>query len=106
MEFRNTPRENGLSPAQMVFGHKLRSIVPAHRSAYATCWKSDMEARDRQAAANADAKTHYDLRSHDLEPLLIGTNITVQDPKSKLWSHVGVVSVSVLGKRQRLFLCF
>jgi hypothetical protein len=56
LEFRNTPRKNGLSPAQMVFGHKLRSIVPAHRSAYATCWKSDMEARDRQAAAYADAK--------------------------------------------------
>jgi hypothetical protein len=91
LEFRNTPRENGLSPAQMVFGHQLRSIVPAHRSAYATCWKSVMEARDRQAAANADAKTRYDLRSRGLEPLPIGTNVRVQDPKSKLWSHVGVV---------------
>ncbi|EFX73857.1 hypothetical protein DAPPUDRAFT_252527 [Daphnia pulex] len=93
LEFRNTPRENGLSPAQMVFGHQLCSIVPAHRSAYATCWKSVMEARDCQAAANAnaDAKTRYDLRSRGLEPLPIGTNVRVQDPKSKLWSHVGVV---------------
>jgi hypothetical protein len=31
LEFRNTPRENGLSPAEMVFGHSLRSIIPAHR---------------------------------------------------------------------------
>lgn len=27
LEFRNTPRENGLSPAEMVFGHPLRSII-------------------------------------------------------------------------------
>jgi hypothetical protein len=32
LEVRNTPRENGLSPVEMVFGHQLRSIVPAHRS--------------------------------------------------------------------------
>jgi hypothetical protein len=91
LKFRNTPRENGLSPAQMVFGHQLRSIVPAHRSAYATCLNSIMEARDRQAAINADSKTRYDLRSRALESLPIGTNVRVQDPKSKLWSHVGVV---------------
>jgi hypothetical protein len=50
-----------------------------------------MEARDRQAAINADSKTRYDLRSRDLEPLPIGTNVRVRDPKSKLWSHLGVV---------------
>jgi hypothetical protein len=75
----------------MVFGHQLRLIVPAHRSAYATCLKSVMEARDRHAAINADSKTRYDLRSRALEPLPIGTNVRVKDPKSKLCSHVGVV---------------
>jgi hypothetical protein len=67
----------------MVFGHQLRTIVPAHRSAYVTCWKSVMEARDRQAVVNADSKTRYDLRSRGLNPLPIGTNVRVQDPKSK-----------------------
>jgi hypothetical protein len=75
----------------MVFGHQLRSIVPAHRSAYATCWKSVKGTRDRKGAINSDSKTRYDLRSRDLKPLPIGTNVRVQDPKSKLWSHVGVV---------------
>jgi hypothetical protein len=75
----------------MVFGHQLRSIVPAHRSAYATCWKSVKGTRDRKGAINSDSKTRYDLRSRDLKPLPIGTNVRVQDPKSKLWSHLGVV---------------
>jgi hypothetical protein len=66
LEFRNTPRENGLSPAQMLFGHQLRSIIPAHRSAYATCWKSVMEARDRQAATDVEAKTRYDVHARGL----------------------------------------
>jgi hypothetical protein len=77
-----------------------------------------MEARDRQSAINSDSKTRYDLRSRDLEPLPIGTNVRVKDPKSKLWSHVGVVvaigryrayrvkfaSGSVLWRNRR-FLC-
>ncbi len=50
-----------------------------------------MEVRDGQAAIKADSETHYELRSRDLEPLPIGTNVRLQDPKSKLWSHVGVV---------------
>jgi hypothetical protein len=34
LEFRNTPRACGKSPAEMLFGHQLRSIVPAHWSAF------------------------------------------------------------------------
>ena len=35
LEFRNTPRAVGKSPAEMLFGHQLRSIVPAHWSSFA-----------------------------------------------------------------------
>ncbi|EFX62873.1 hypothetical protein DAPPUDRAFT_269522 [Daphnia pulex] len=63
LEFRNTPRENGLSPAQMVFGHQLCSIVPAHRSAYATCWKSVMEARVLPGGCERERGRQNALRS-------------------------------------------
>lgn len=33
LEFWNIPRENGKSPAEMVFGPALRSVIPAHRTA-------------------------------------------------------------------------
>ena len=63
LEFRNTPLECGLSPAQIVLGHQLRSVVPAHRSSYASKWKEAMVARERKAAADAVAKYRYDERA-------------------------------------------
>ena len=35
LEYRNTPRATSLSPAEIVFGHQLRSIVPVHRENFA-----------------------------------------------------------------------
>jgi hypothetical protein len=91
LEFRNTPHECGLSPAQIVFGHQLRSVIPAHRSSFAPKWKDAIIARERQAAAAADTKLRYDTRTRPLAPISIGTPVRIQDPISKLWSHVGVI---------------
>ena len=44
LELRNTPDATGFSPAQVLFGHQLRSIVPAHRSAFQPRWTAAMEA--------------------------------------------------------------
>ena len=71
------------------FRDQLRSIIPAHRSAFATCLKSVMDARDRQK--HSEAKERYDATSHSLSPLPIGARLRIQDPTSKLGSHAGVV---------------
>jgi hypothetical protein len=91
LEFRNTPRENGLSPVEMVFGHQLRSIVPAHRSSQSNRWQRVMEATDRQAELDATIKFHYDEYARPLGPLSVGTTVRLRDPKSKLWDEVGVI---------------
>jgi transposase InsO family protein len=91
LEFRNTPRENGLSPAEMVFGHPLRSIVPAHRTSYATRWQAVMEGRDRQAELDAAVKFKYNEHARPLAPLPLGTHVRVRDPPLKLWDKFGVV---------------
>jgi hypothetical protein len=46
LEFRNTPISDGRSPAQVVFGHPMRSMVPAHYRSFANEWQ--------QTAAEAD----------------------------------------------------
>ena len=91
LEFRNTPRENGLSPAEMVFDHPLRSIVPAHQTSYATRWRAVMKGRDRQAELDAAVKFKYDEHARPLAPLPLGTDVRVRDPPSTLWDKVGVV---------------
>jgi hypothetical protein len=82
LEFRNTPRENGMSPAEMVFGSQLRSILPAHRTSFAPRWKDIMNARDRQhalgdevksATTNGHARFHHwpsDVTSESKIPIL------------------------------------
>jgi hypothetical protein len=91
LKFRNTPRENGVLQAEMVFGHQLRSIIPAHRTSYAARWKAVMEGRDRQAEINALAKFRYDEHARPLAPLPLGTHVRIWNPKSKLWDKTGVI---------------
>ncbi|EFX71059.1 hypothetical protein DAPPUDRAFT_256239 [Daphnia pulex] len=91
LELRNTTGETGSSPAEIVFGPNLRSIVPAHHSSYAPRWKAATMERDRIAAASAKAKIYYDTHAHPLAPLKIGTEVRIQDEKTKLWNKVGVI---------------
>ncbi|KAI9558393.1 hypothetical protein GHT06_015172 [Daphnia sinensis] len=69
----------------MVFGHQTRSIIPAHRKAFADKWKIVMNARDRQADIDAAVKTRYDAHAKPLSRLSIGAQVRTQDPKSKKW---------------------
>jgi len=91
LEFRNTPGESGLSPAEIVFGHPLRSVVPAHHSTYALQWRNAMDQRDKQAAADELIKARYDETSRSLSALPIGTRVRMQNDRSKLWDRVGVI---------------
>ncbi|XP_037804768.1 uncharacterized protein K02A2.6-like [Penaeus monodon] len=71
LELRNTPRQDGRSPEQILFGHPLRSCVPAHRSSFAPEWQAKAEDCDRRAAA----KALYDSHAKPLQPLQSGYKI-------------------------------
>ena len=44
LELRNTPREDGLSPAEVLYGHPMRSRIPTHSSKFDDRWKKmDLE---------------------------------------------------------------
>jgi hypothetical protein len=64
-----------MSPAEMVFGSQLRSILPAHRTSFAPRWKDIMNARDRQQALDGGVKKRYDKRARPLSPLTIGVHV-------------------------------
>jgi len=92
LEWRNTPRSDGRSPAQFLFGHNLRSLVPTHRSSFAPEWQSASNLCDQKAAADSSKiTTDYNEHARDLPPLTIGTTVRVQDHVSKLWDKVGII---------------
>ena len=92
LELRNTPNFTGRSPAQVLYGHHLRSCVPAHPKSFSQEWQAKTEECDRRAAERAaDVAARYDCHARPLPRLSIGQQIRIQDPVSHRWDKVGVV---------------
>ena len=89
LEWRNCPRADGFSPAQMFFGRRLRGALPTLPQALAPI--------NHAEAHNARQRTNQRVHlrgqaAHPLPPLRVGQRVRVQDPKTKRWEHEGVVS--------------
>lgn len=90
LEFCNTPKAHGLSPAQIVFGHPIRSMVPAHRSAFARRWQELDQTIEKMRKQKEEAKRQYDKTSKPLKPIKPGEFVWLQNPKN-LACEKGVV---------------
>ena len=55
LELRNTPREDGRSPAEVLFGHPLRTMVPMHYTAFPSRWRKAADECDERAHARREA---------------------------------------------------
>ena len=92
LELRNTPRENGQSPAEVLFGHPLRTMVPMHYSAFASRWRQAADECDERAHARHEAaRERYDAASRPLPSLQIGSHVSVQDHETGFWDRSGIV---------------
>ena len=98
IELQNTPRQDGLSPAMILLGRPLRSLVPIHRSAFDPKWHDVAMKLDKREDSNDHATKRYDAHSKPLPPLKIGDNVRIQDPESKHWDKLGVITG--IGKRR------
>ena len=49
IEYRNTPREHGLSPAQMIHGRPMRSHVVTHYRTFKPEWQKRIKEADKKA---------------------------------------------------------
>ena len=84
-EWRNLPRTNGFSPAQLLFGRPQYTAVPSlpvHHRFY------DIEkasaAKDRTQATD---KVYHNQHKAFLPELSLGQPVLLQDPKTHLWNH-------------------
>ena len=87
----NTPRYNGLSPAEMLFGHPIRDLVPAHRNAFEPAWQRLADHLEKTQAAQEKIIARYNASAEDLLPLRIGGKVVLQDPVTKRWERCGDV---------------
>lgn len=86
LELRNGPRDDGLSPAQRLFGHPLRSLVPSHWRSFDQHWQKCATVADHQRLECAKKrKIYYDRSTKIQNRLPSGTPVLVQNPISKRW---------------------
>jgi hypothetical protein len=102
LELRNTPREDGLSPAQVLFGHPIRSIIPVHRRAYEEEWQKDKElCEQKRDQIRKKVEVRYNRSSKPLSEFRTGNHVNIQDHRTGRWEITGTV-VEVGRNRQYL----
>ena len=87
LELRNTPRQKGESPAQVMFQRETRTLLPSvakKNPVFNNDWK-------RKVDHNLKIKEQFDKKARDMRPLDRHENVYYQNPEKPGW-HSGRVS--------------
>ena len=89
-QLRNTPRADGYSPCQVVFGRAVRTLIPTLTEALGTNEFVE-KARRRKKLLDHKQKVRYDRNAKDLKPLEPETLIWVQNSETKKWDDTAKI---------------
>ena len=89
LEWRNMPRADGYSPAQMFFGRRQRTRLPTLPVHHAPIDNKLAEAARRKTAEENAAV--FNQHTKELERLEQGQQVWLQDPKTGRWTVAGEV---------------
>ncbi len=103
LEYRNTPKKDGLSPAQRLFQRPMRTRLPSHPQVFKPILQREIRLADKKALQlRAKAKAQYDQGSRKLKELKVGDIVRVQHCASKKWDLIA--EVMVIKPRGRSYL--
>jgi hypothetical protein len=88
--WRNTPRADGYSPAQALFGRIQRQALPFHPD-IGNAHLDHPAFEAVRTRTHARQESDANRRTRDLPELLPGDRVVVQDPHSLRWTDIGVV---------------
>ena len=89
LEWRNTPKARGKSPAELLYGCQMRSVVPSLQTNLCP-WKSNIERKNSELQEKSEE--YYNIGAKDLSELSVGDKVRVQDSRSRQWIEQGVIS--------------
>jgi hypothetical protein len=90
-EFRNAPRADGWSAAQLFLNRRQRGLLPTLPSATALDMKTAQEGAAARQQTRSTMKSEHDKTAHPLRPLHVGQTIILQDAKTLRWDETGVI---------------
>ncbi len=87
LEWRNTPRAQGLSPAEILYGCQTRSLLPLHQHAYEeTSWGKCGGLGEEMRKAQDTSKGHHDkMAGRELRSMQLGQQVLIWSQKSRRW---------------------
>ena len=90
LEWRNVPRADGTSPAQMFFGRRQRTSLPGLDEAFEII---DMEEAERRSRISRDkSRAYFDSSAKELSLLPPGEEVVVLNPKTNKWDLFGNIN--------------
>ena len=103
LEWRNTPRADGRSPAQILYGRSLPSFVFAHHKAFSPEWKVAADkADDKRERIQQRVVAQYNKTARCLKPLRLGDHVNIQDQETNRWTKKGVIVA--IGRRRDYYV--
>jgi hypothetical protein len=84
LEYRNTPRYDGLSPAQWYYGRRQRTEAAALPSAYNRLTQEQIEKHENLRRRRGEDK-HRTTTTRDRQALAVGTRVLSQNMKTRRW---------------------
>ena len=90
LEYRATPLNIGYSPAQLLMGRQLRSIIPTSKAKLMPQMIDPKIVRAKLLSNKQREKTYYDVKSKPLCPLQVGDSARIQH-KDKTWKPATIV---------------
>ena len=93
LQYHNTPsRQDGLSPAQKLYGHPIQDTLPAHCRSFSPEWQRSLQEANQQASYMLhQSETFYNTHAHTLTDIKIGSTVALQNQQTKLWDIYGKV---------------
>ena len=87
--WRNVPRIDGYSPAQLFFGRRQLTNLPVLQKQYEQCdFSAAKKAKDSSFLKSAE---YYDIGKVNLPPFPPGQPVVIQHPKTGKWDSSGIV---------------
>jgi len=105
LEWRNTPKDHGRSPAMLVFGSQQRSVVPCPPDALSRPKSEEDDAwMKRRDDLIEKKRVHFNDGKNELSTLDVGDSVRVQDPKSGQWKDTGIITKKLKRRRYAILL--
>ena len=89
-EFRNTPRIDGMSPAQWLFGRRQKTLLPAPPQSYYRITDDEYDKHERLRVLGAERRTKTE-KKRDAFEFVTGDIVRVQDQRTGRWNRIAKI---------------